>query len=756
MPAVRSATTCATSHRSQFPLRPALTTFAIAIAATLISISALAQPLKRSASRPNVEESVGQLIVKFRPDVVQTFSVASGRARASELARKSGLAIAYRRPMSGLAHVYSLPQEMTHVEAYALAKRLELSDPSIEYAEPDSIHKAFAAPNDPAFATAQWHYLAPNGAASLLGGINAAPAWNISRGQGVIVAVLDTGIVLHPDLAANVIQGYDFISDPSISNDGNGRDADPSDPGDGYPADYCSLGALARSSSWHGTHVAGTVAAVTNNGVGVAGVAYEARVLNVRVLGRCGGLTSDIADGIAWSAGLTVPGVPRNTNVAKVINLSLGGGGACSRTYQAAVQAATAAGSLVIAATGNDALGQIASPANCAGVLAVTSHTFQGDSADYANVGPHTDISAPGGGACSMPDSGGFTCLTRGNVSERYVWSTLDSGTTVPVASTYSGRTGTSMATPHVAGVAALLLSRMPTLSVSEVSFLVTNSARSFPSGTFCLLFSSSPCGAGMLDAKAALDLLSALTPSLVLTVPTVVAGGTSTSLSTTATSRNGGSSLFKYIWSQTSGPPVFLHNAETANASFVAPNPGGIHTFKVTVVDGNGYSVSQTASMQTNNAPLIDAIKAQSAEAGSILRFRVSASDPEDDQLILIATELPPGSSFDATNGDFNWTNAGPAGNYALTVVANDGTVNSVATTVNIAVTASIAAPSSSSAVAPSGGGGSITWGLIGALLLASRMRGALSNLDKKRNPSWTFSSSSVVRTSVLPLLWE
>ena len=692
----------------------------LAIAGALISTSASGQPLKRSASGASgFEQPVRQLIVKFRADSVQIFSAASGRARASGLAQKSGMAIAYRRPMSGLSHVYSFAQPMSQVEAYALAKRLELSDPSIEFAEPDSTHRALVVPNDPTFTSRQWHYKAPDAANSLLGGINAPLAWDVSRGQGIIVAVLDTGIVLHPDLAANVIQGYDFISDPFMSNDGDGRDANPSDPGDYVPANYCALGDPAGNSSWHGTHVSGTIAAVTNNGIGVAGVAYEARVLNVRVLGRCGGTTSDIADAMRWAAGLPVPGVPNNTNVAKVINLSLGASVACSATFKSAVSAVTTAGTLVVAATGNESQGnQIGSPANCAGALAVTAHTLQGDKADYANIGPGTALSAPGGGSCATPDSGAFTCVTRGNVVERYVWSTLDSGTTVPAAaSVYVGYQGTSMATPHVSGVAALLFSRMAGLSVDEARFLLTSSTRAFPANTLCPTFMDGRCGTGMLDARAALDRQTGRIPTLVVVAPTATAGGQPVLLGITATPRNGGSPAFTYTWIQTGGPPVSLLNADTANASFIATNPGGTHTFQATVIDGNGYSVSETVTTRSNNVATVNPVVAQSVEVGSALQFKVSASDPEQDQLTLIASGLPPGSVFDAATGDFTWANPAPAGNYAFTVVANDGTVNSAATTVSIAVAAS--AQSGSSASAPSGGGGSISWRLTCALLL-------------------------------------
>ena len=157
-----------------------------------------------------------------------------------------------------------------------------------------------------------------------------------------MVAVIDTGYLAHSDLIANILPGYDFIDDPFISQDGDGRDSDALDPGDWETADQCYAGSPASDSSWHGTHVAGSIAAKTDNGTGVAGVAFDARILPVRVLGRCGGYMSDIADGMIWAAGGTVSGVPANANPAQVLNLSLGGGGSCSSTTQAAINSARA------------------------------------------------------------------------------------------------------------------------------------------------------------------------------------------------------------------------------------------------------------------------------------------------------------------------------------------------------------------------------------------------------------------------------
>jgi len=643
------------------------------------------------------------------------------------------MVMAYRRPMSGLAHVYALPQPMSHSEAFAVAKRLELSDPSIEFAEPDVIQRPLAVPNDPMVVSSQWHYYAPNPAAKLLGGINAPLAWDISRGQGVIVAVLDTGIVSHPDLAANVIQGYDFVSDPLLSNDGNGRDADPSDPGDFVPANYCGPGEAAADSSWHGTHVAGTIAAVANNGQGVAGVAYEARVLNVRVLGRCGGSTSDIADGMRWAAGLPVPGVPNNPNPAKVLNLSLGGMLPCGPTYQSAVTAVVSSGAMVVASTGNEYSGTIGSPANCSGALAVTAHTFQGDSADYANIGPGTSISAPGGGPCTTPNSATFTCLSSGNVVERWIWSTGNLGTAAPAGSTYVGQgwQGTSMAAPHVAGVAALLFSKAPTLTVSEARFLLTSSARPFPANTVCALLSNGACGAGMLDAKAALDRQADRVPSLTAAASASVAvGGSTVTMTAVATPRNGGGGAFTYSWTQVAGPLVSLVGANAPTASFVAMRPGGMHTFEVTAHNENGYGTKQTVNVRSNNPPSIAPSTMVTVVQGSPLSFRVTATDPENDPITYIGGAMPVGATFSAATGEFNWLAAdGAVRTIPMTVSVTDGVATSGGV-INITVTAPTApttAPVSGSANAPSsGGGGSVGWLALALLLTLPLIRHA------------------------------
>jgi serine protease len=269
-----------------------------------------------------------------------------------------------------------------------------------------------------------------------------------------------------------------------VSNDGNGRDTDASDPGDWITAGQCGTGSPAQNSSWHGTHVAGTIAALTNNGSGVAGVAYGARIVPARVLGKCGGYTSDIADAIVWASGGTVSGVPANANMAQVINMSLGGTGACDATTQNAINGARSRGTVVVVAAGNEAVNASnSSPANCSGVITVAATNRSGGRASYSNYGTIVDVAAPGG------DGG------TGNG----ILSTLNSGTTTPASDSYASYMGTSMATPHVAGVVALMLAKNPSLTPDDVEARLRSSARAFPA-------SCSGCGAGIVDASAAVD----------------------------------------------------------------------------------------------------------------------------------------------------------------------------------------------------------------------------------------------------------
>ncbi|MBD8629235.1 S8 family serine peptidase [Oxalobacteraceae sp. CFBP 8753] len=424
-----------------------------------------------------------RVIVKYRDaqpaangsTVIVEGGSSARKARIDRAGQQFGVLVRESHALSNGAKVFKLDRRHNLAEVRSLATEMMMRDASIEYAEPDRIMTHSATPTDPRY-NDQWHYY------DTVGGLRLPAAWDISTGTGVVVAVIDTGYRPHADLSGQILPGYDFISTAAIGNDGNGRDNDASDPGDGITAGACGGGQpfSDQPSSWHGTHVAGTVAARTNNGAGVAGVAYNAKILPVRVLGKCGGYTSDIADAITWASGGTVSGVPANPNKARVLNLSLGGGGACSATMQNAVNGARARGAVVVAAAGNSAMDvKNASPANCTGVIAVAATGRTGGRARYSNFGTLVALAAPGGDGASG------------------VLSTLNSGRSGPLADTYALYQGTSMAAPHVAGVAALMLAANTNLTPDVIAAQLKSTARAFPA-------SCTGCGAGIVNAAAA------------------------------------------------------------------------------------------------------------------------------------------------------------------------------------------------------------------------------------------------------------
>jgi serine protease len=410
-------------------------------------------------------------------------------ASAQAGARPRAPRIAPLRRLAMGADVISVGRKLTVAETAMLLRSLR-ADKQVEYAQIDRLKRAALVPND-----AKWSQMwGLNGATA---GIDATTAWNTTRGAGVVVAVIDTGISTHPDLQGNILPGYDFMSDAATARDGDGRDADPTDQGDWNTDDTeCDV----SDSSWHGTHVAGTIAAVGNNGLGVVGVAYEAKVMPIRVLGQCGGYTSDISDAVIWAAGGTVTGVPTNTRRAKVINLSLGGSGTCSPVEQAAVDSAIANGATVVVAAGNESSDvSTSSPGNCEGVVAVAAIDSAGHLAGFSNYGTGVTLSAPGVD----------------------IYSTANAGTTVATFGSYPAYSGTSMATPHVSGVVALMQAaagahvRTP----AQIKQMLQETTKPFPA-------TCNGCGSGMLNAPKAIALaIKGLPRTLDNNVPVAVSG---------------------------------------------------------------------------------------------------------------------------------------------------------------------------------------------------------------------------------------
>lgn len=473
---------------------------------------------------------VTELIVKYKSGVKPTEApgVATGDRSVDEVDLEPG------RKMSLGLRTVEMSQELPAQDAAAVARELE-RDPRVESATPnfrvypaaDVGARSTTSPTDPFFQTGDMWGL--SGAY----GIGGPTAWAVTTGSsGVVVAVLDTGIRSHPDLAgASQVAGYDMISDTAKANDGDGRDADPSDPGDWVTESESEseefLGCIPGGSSWHGTHVAGTVNAASNNGVGVASVAPGVKVQPVRVLGKCGGTIADVVDGISWASGGTVPDAGANPTPASVINMSLGGGGVCDDLTQSAIDAAVARGTTVVVAAGNDSVNAAgATPASCANVVTVAATNSLGKRALFSNYGSNVDLGAPGTG----------------------IWSTSNTGSTTPVSATYERMDGTSMAAPHVAGLAALLKSVQPAMTPVQVEARLKDTTTRYPGGK---CDSSVTCGTGIANAaavtgQAASPAFAPSRPGRVRTIKISYNGARAT-VKWTAPTEDGGASISGY-----------------------------------------------------------------------------------------------------------------------------------------------------------------------------------------------------------------
>ncbi|MDH5426732.1 MAG: S8 family peptidase [Nitrospirota bacterium] len=442
-----------------------------------------------------------EVIVKLRPGM----SIPSNAMQALGLGKKEAT--------SSGAFLFQLVKQLQTNQIgdpVVVAKKL-MQLGSVLYAQPNFIKQHFRTPNDDLFPE-QWHYR-ENGTSAIKspGGIGLPHVWDKTLGsQSVVVAVLDTGIVrIHPEIegAGNLLQGFDMISDPIRAKDGHGRDSDPTDPGDGAPAGVC--GDNARSDSWHGTHVAGTIGVGgTNNRIGISGVNWLIQILPVRVLGKCGGDTRDINDGIRWAAGLSVPGVPINQNPARIINMSLGAGDAenplpcfMDPDTQAVInEVVTKKGVMVVVSAGNKQVdASLATPASCNNVITVAASDARGHLARYSNFGPLVEIMAPGGDVQRDDNSDGHP---DGVLSLYHPNLRLPATASIPLGFAFFN--GTSMAAPHVSGVLALWLAIEPSLTNAELLQGLRENA--FPRTP---IQCPKPCGAGLLNAD-----LSSILPS--------------------------------------------------------------------------------------------------------------------------------------------------------------------------------------------------------------------------------------------------
>lgn len=452
------------------------------------------------------------LVVRFRSPDVQALSARNAPppdALVAQLNSVAGGELSYQRAMSMGFHVFRFATPKPMSEAGAILERLRAL-PEIEQVTEDLRTSRDLTPNDVAFPT-QWNM---QSVYTYGGAANLPSAWTMTTGSAsTVVAVIDTGITAHPEFQSRILPGYDFISDPVNANDGNGRDSDPSDPGDWTAKHECGYGEPAYTSSWHGTHVTGIIAAAGNNWSGMAGVNWRTRILPVRVLGKCGGSVSDIIDGMLWAVGLEVPGVPTNPNPAQVLNLSLGGWSpsGCTSAYEEALNRVRATGALVVAAAGNDDNeSAYVVPAACEGVMTVGAIDHDGYRASYSNysVVNAVSVSAPGGDISYYGTDGSG------------IYSTVNSGTKGPVASSYAYYQGTSMAAPHVSGIAALALAQDPQISPELLYYSIYLSSHDFPRDSICSSYAETYllCGAGIADAYQTLLTVMGLQPYLLVT----------------------------------------------------------------------------------------------------------------------------------------------------------------------------------------------------------------------------------------------
>lgn len=629
----------------------------------------------------------------------------------------------------------------------ALAARLA-GDPDVEWAVVDGRRFALAAPNDPRYpgglttvtpSAGQWYLRANSGEVKASIGVEAA--WSQATGSGQVVAVLDTGITNHPDLASKLLPGYDFVGysvdDVPTANDGDLDDADPADPGDWITDAENKSDAFkdcgVTNSSWHGTQVSGLAAAVTGNGVGMAGVARDAMLLPVRVLGKCGGYDSDIIAAMRWAGGLSVSGVADNPNPARVLNLSLGSTGECTAAYRSALTELAAQQVVVVAAAGNEGLA-VGVPANCPGVVAVAGVRHIGSKVGYSDLGPEVVVSAPGGNCVN--ETG--TCLYP-------LLSTSNSGSQGPGVSRYTtggsdAAVGTSFSSPLVAGTVALMLSANPDLSPAQVASALRTSARAFPtsggdSGSqacqapgatpqdtecYCTL---ATCGAGLADAGAAVTrAISGPFPVATVSDQTPVVGR-SVTLNASGSTALAGRSLASHAWSVVSGDAQFT-SATNANRATLRVDGAGPVVVQLTVADDLATSATLRLQLDVAASALAAAISAtpSSPEVGDSIALSGTASVVDAGRSIAAYRwEITSGAGLahfsGATDQPTATLVADAAGSVTVQLTITDSAGQTASTSSALSISA---APASSG-----GGGGALApWWALGLAGLAAALR--------------------------------
>jgi serine protease len=618
--------------------------------ASVIGDSGELNPVRTHPHR-QYEDSVHHVIVKLR-----STSALAAHERITNLAARSGLTMRDSRQIFDRMHVIQVEPASPDDSVAATVERLK-ADSDVEYAVADERRYIHAVPNDPLYSTGgQWYEQAdPANPAA----VNAQGAWDLSTGDpNLVIADLDTGVRFdHPDLltvanSGRLLPGYDFISDANVANDGDGRDADASDPGDWINAADTATSQFksctVQISSWHGTRTAGILGALTNNSRGIAGMTWQGKILPVRVLGKCGGFDSDIIAGMLWAAGLPVSGVPANTNPARIINMSLGSTATCPQSYSDAITELTALGVLVVVSAGNEG-GAVDAPGNCPGVVAVAGIRQAGTKVGFSSLGPEVALSAPAGNCINT---------TLGQPCVYSIQTTTNSGTSTPVASddAYTGSSiipsdqpkgpnlGTSFSAPLVSGIAGLMLAANSNLNTCQLISRLKEGSQPFPQTSvgettqppachvpansadvqnlecICTL-DGKTCGAGMANALGAVK--AALRPIAAVTVPASVSAGQSVSLSAQSSAAANGHTISTYQWTNIGTQTVAIQNATGAAATVTAPSCG-YATVQVAVTDEAGRvdtaDVVLSPTSAVSQAPASATAKSCSAAAPAVL----------------------------------------------------------------------------------------------------------------------------------------
>ena len=561
---------------------------------------------RRLADSTEANAEPQRLIVRLRANT-STATAKAGADALTQLATRSRATLKSSRQLVAGLHVIEIAPTSSGEPVAAMLARLR-ADPAVQYADIDARRYAHAVPNDPLY-TGQWYL---QNASNTVSAVNAQAAWDLTTGgAGVVIADLDTGIRYdHPDLkrstvGGRLLPGFDFVADSAIANDGDGRDADPADPGDWVTsADVATSrfrGCTAEGSSWHGTRTAGIIGALANNGTGLTGLNWNGFILPVRVLGKCGGFDSDIIAGMLWAAGFHVDGVPDNPYPARIENLSLGSSGSCSASYRDVIAQLAARRVLVVASAGNSG-GPVELPANCPGVAGVAGLRHAGTKVGYSSLGPEIAVSAPAGNCVNV--GAGQPCLFS-------IDTTTNSGTTSPGNDIYTDQSnynvGTSFSAPVVTGVAGLMLSVNGNLDGAQLTARLRESATTpfpvsgdanvpmchVPTGSADVQSAecsctTSTCGAGMANALGAVN--AALRPIAAIAVPASVAAGGNVVLQGSGSAASCRHSIASYAWSVVAGgsnAPA-IQGALTSTATVIAPASGSF-TLRLTVTDESG-----------------------------------------------------------------------------------------------------------------------------------------------------------------------